>query len=393
VEIVQRPIVPTRTDFDGLQGRFLHGLGLLLLSIRTPDPDPGSSRPRVVLPKKGYLDPVRQEVASRRGKILCKIEHCEFHHLNISLIYEKSSIPLECVCPNGHKTTISWNNFQKGQGCRVCAGNEKFSYEQVSEYYLFQGCKLLEDNYKNSMTPMKYRCKCGTVSAMLFRDFKQGHRCQECMKANLSARFRMDHSLLVAYYKQKGCELAGEYVNNRTPVAFQCHCGRMGNKTLNNFQKSPQCAQCGHEQKSGDKCHMWNPDRDQVAFAKSFRKRCGNALARCLRATGQNKIATTREMLGYSPHELQDHIFNHPDYKGGEFHIDHIFPIQAFLDHGITDMKIINCLENLRPMSVKDNISKGHSYDVDEFSRWMENCYLFFRDQDSNASQNLSTSS
>jgi hypothetical protein len=31
-------------------------------------------------------------------------------------------------------------------------------------------------------------------------------------------------------------------------------------------------------------------------------------------------------------------------------HVDHIFPIQAFLDHGILDLKTINALDNLRPM-------------------------------------------
>jgi hypothetical protein len=41
--------------------------------------------------------------------------------------------------------------------------------------------------------------------------------------------------------------------------------------------------------------------------------------------------------------------------------------IQAFLDHNILDLKIINALENLRPMKGPENISKADSYNEEEF--------------------------
>ena len=52
--------------------------------------------------------------------------------------------------------------------------------------------------------------------------------------------------------------------------------------------------------------------------------------------------------------------------------MDHIFPIQAFVDYGIKDIKLINCLENLQPLNGKENCSKGDKYDVEKFEKWLE---------------------
>jgi hypothetical protein len=51
--------------------------------------------------------------------------------------------------------------------------------------------------------------------------------------------------------------------------------------------------------------------------------------------------------------------------------VDHIFPVQAFLDHGILDLKLINHLSNLRPMPGKENLSKADKYDEKEFTEWL----------------------
>jgi hypothetical protein len=54
------------------------------------------------------------------------------------------------------------------------------------------------------------------------------------------------------------------------------------------------------------------------------------------------------------------------------WHTDHIFPIKAFLDYGIVDIKIINCLENLRPLDAKENLCKNAKYDKVLFEQWLQ---------------------
>ena len=53
--------------------------------------------------------------------------------------------------------------------------------------------------------------------------------------------------------------------------------------------------------------------------------------------------------------------------------IDHIFPIKAFVEHGITDMSIINSLDNLQPLLLSENISKSDKYCEKDFFTWLKN--------------------
>jgi hypothetical protein len=56
-------------------------------------------------------------------------------------------------------------------------------------------------------------------------------------------------------------------------------------------------------------------------------------------------------------------------------HIDHIFPIQAFIDFGLCEtehIKIINSLENLQPLDAFDNLSKSDKYDKEEFIKFLQ---------------------
>ena len=73
-------------------------------------------------------------------------------------------------------------------------------------------------------------------------------------------------------------------------------------------------------------------------------------------------------VVGYTRNQLRAHIqsrfsegMSWDNY--GEWHIDHIKPIKAFIDEGVTDPAIINSLDNLQPLWASDNISKGAKYE------------------------------
>lgn len=85
---------------------------------------------------------------------------------------------------------------------------------------------------------------------------------------------------------------------------------------------------------------------------------------------GQRKNAKTAKMLGYNVTELWNHLTTHPNWdvvKDGEWHIDHIFPIIAFIDHGIIDVSVINALSNLQPLSAQENMKKKDHYNRQMF--------------------------
>jgi hypothetical protein len=69
------------------------------------------------------------------------------------------------------------------------------------------------------------------------------------------------------------------------------------------------------------------------------------------------------------------YIVNHPNWnnvKDGKWHLDHIFPITAFIEYGITDVAIINSIDNLRPITGKENVAKKDKYDKAAFESWLK---------------------
>lgn len=87
---------------------------------------------------------------------------------------------MEYVCVCGNISKITFANFKSGRRCMDCSGNKKFTYEYVFNFFKDRGCELLELEYKNVLTPMKYRCECGSIDKISFAHFKNGDFCHSC---------------------------------------------------------------------------------------------------------------------------------------------------------------------------------------------------------------------
>ena len=90
-------------------------------------------------------------------------------------------------------------------------------------------------------------------------------------------------------------------------------------------------------------------------------------LQRALGISGQKKYKRTQYHLGYTSEELvaalESKFKNGMGWENyGEWHIDHIKPVKAFLDEGVTDPAIINSIDNLQPLWASENMSKGAKY-------------------------------
>jgi very-short-patch-repair endonuclease len=56
----------------------------------------------------------------------------------------------------------------------------KNKYKDVYDYFIKENCELLEKEYINNNTLMKYKCSCGNISTIRWRLFQSGKRCKEC---------------------------------------------------------------------------------------------------------------------------------------------------------------------------------------------------------------------
>lgn len=290
--------------------------------------------------------------------------------------YVSSHTPMLYRCKCDRVAKITFGNFQGGQHCIDCGGRKRLNYKNVKQSFIAQGCELLEENYINAHTDMRYKCRCGNVSVTTWNNFSKGKLCWECRKEKLAGHFRHNYEYVKQYFLSEGCELLdNEYFNLKTEMQYRCSCGTLAKSNFIDFKKGKRCHKCWKIRCSGHNHHNWNPDRDSVRLNKIMHNRCGNALYNTLLAIGQVKTKKKQDLLGYSVAELKDHLTSHPNWpavKDKRWEIDHIFPICAFVQYGITDIKLINCLENLQPMLKSSNISKGGKYNKAAFEIWLK---------------------
>jgi len=250
----------------------------------------------------------------------------------------------------------------------------KRTTDQVRDYFSQQGCVFL-DEYTHCMTPMKYICKCGREAKTSWNNFTKGKRCGYCHETGRKKKWTIEE--LRELYQSKGCEFLEEkYHNGHQPMRFRCRCGKEHIKSLHEFKKQPRCLDCYMASRSGENHHAWITDRELKRWKELFRKKCYKALRSSLKAIGKRKVGRTSDLLGYTPQELQDHIMKHPNWKrvkDKDWHLDHIFPIEAFVEHGITDLCIINALPNLQPILQTENNQKKDKYDKVAFKEWLQN--------------------
>lgn len=246
----------------------------------------------------------------------------------------------------------------KSPYCWDCAdAKQAHAQEYVKSVFKDRGCELF-DKYKNNRTRMKFRCKCGRVSTITFASFHdKGCYCEGC-----GGKQKLTHEYVENEVAKFSYKLLSNYANAITKLNMICNKGHQCCISWNNFQLGKRCRTCFEEE-------CWNKPED-----RKFVLLCRSLLRNCLTKIMVRKSNKTVQMLGYDGPTLRQHLENHPNWelvKDGAWHVDHIFPIKAFCDYGIKDTKLINILENLRPLKGKDNLRKRAVYDKMEFEAWL----------------------
>lgn len=193
--------------------------------------------------------------------------------------------------------------------------------------------------------------------------------CVECHSGQ-QAEYRQNNKKLLAGYnaeyqknnKKRLSVYSAEYrANNKDRISERDAKYRANNKERIS-EYNAEWYQNNKERKSEYERERYAND-PYFKAAKSIR----DNLRRVLEATNGKKSGQTFEIAGYSPAELKEHIEkqftdgmtwnNH-----GEWHIDHIKPVAAFIEEGETNPSVINALSNLQPLWASENLSKGCKY-------------------------------
>lgn len=109
--------------------------------------------------------------------------------------------------------------------------------------------------------------------------------------------------------------------------------------------------------------------RERATPEGKARSAARKMLIRVLGLTGRSKITKTEIAIGFTRHELVDHISSLFDEgmrwdNYGEWHIDHVIPLSELVRLGITDPKEINKLSNLQPLWATRNLEKSDKFEL-----------------------------
>lgn len=223
--------------------------------------------------------------------------------------------------------------------------SKKFTITDVHTICNERGFKLLEAEYKNNYTPLLCICSCGNVTKISLKAIKNNQKCMNCNGSK-----KLTNNEVKKIFSDKGCILLDIYKNNKTPMKFICKCGNIAYHNLNNFKyKNCRCKNCKYEKVSnsmtGENNPNYNKNRNQIKNIKSI-----------------HSLSQSYKQKYRKEYKVDKNI-----------HIDHIFPIKAFIENNIFDLDIINDFDNFQTLDASTNISKGSKYDKIKFIEYLNN--------------------
>ncbi len=153
---------------------------------------------------------------------------------------------------------ITWHKFKLNRGCYFCgkeraAKTQRHSIEFIKEQFLkLKGYELLETEYKNAHTNMKYKCPNhpDKILYITYNRLQQGGGCAYC--ANHGKVFIED--VRDAFEMRGYTLLSEEYINAQNKLSYRCnkHIGIVQTIKWNNFQQGKGCRFCNANKSKGE---------------------------------------------------------------------------------------------------------------------------------------------
>jgi hypothetical protein len=170
-----------------------------------------------------------------------KENNCEL----LSDSYKNRDDILKFKCSCGKIDDVKFSLFQQGTRCSECQTENKskahrFEFNYVYEFFEINGCKLLEETYKNASQKLSYLCSCGNEAVITMRKFKGGQRCFKCCGTD---KLTIDDAR-ERFAKYEFTLLEEVYLNSRVKMKYICKCGRESKCSVNNLKRHGGCDHC-----------------------------------------------------------------------------------------------------------------------------------------------------
>lgn len=130
-------------------------------------------------------------------------------------------MPYECEKHPGYIHYLSYNKLTNGRGCPRCSNHVFRDYDEVYQMFADKGYELLETEYKNSFTKMKYKCPNHPDKELYIElnSLMQGHGCPYC-----AGTIKHTFEEVKKLFEEKGFVLLStEYINSKQKLQYKCN--------------------------------------------------------------------------------------------------------------------------------------------------------------------------
>ena len=163
----------------------------------------------------------------------------------LSPTYEGCFKKLSVICPNGHNTFMSFNNFYNhGTLCSTCSKKRKPSFEEIFLSFEKEGYFLISKTYKNCDHKLDVKCPMGHIYSVDFYHFF--HRKQRCVQCSGHKKHNIGYVKSVIE-KDGYSLLSTQYENTNTNLDLICPKGHLYSPIFRSFNNNgSRCPTCGN---------------------------------------------------------------------------------------------------------------------------------------------------
>lgn len=218
---------------------------------------------------------------------------------------------------------------------------------------------------KNLPSSRKEATELGVNSYFTGIPCKRGHiglrstNKSQCMDCKQTKEFKAQRALESSQYHKDNREEALKKMKVRNKAYYQANKERIKMQT-SEYQAKNSHARNQYKMK-------WVRERGKTDSEFKALLCLRKMVSRALGLSGERKYKRTLDYLPYTSEALVAHL-EAQFTKGmswdnhGDWHIDHIKPISAFMASGDSDPATVNALDNLQPLWAVDNLRKGAKY-------------------------------
>lgn len=140
--------------------------------------------------------------------------------------YSGNTSNIEVMCKKGHLIKTTWKKLKTAKiKCRECTQKIKLDIESIREAFLKRGFILLETEYVNTTTKMRYHCTIHSdeIKYISLNNFQIGKGCKECGYDKATKQRQMNFRTVLNDFSDRGYILLSKhYKNVHQPLDFIC---------------------------------------------------------------------------------------------------------------------------------------------------------------------------